>query len=117
MLAKPLLNHILVDEALTRGLGDAEARVLVEWLVDQAEELACNSGSPNDAEHHVRRLCLRARAISRFVGLWSNANSRGAATQLMATERFTWPMPEQNDEACEIMHRILVWEADQARAA
>jgi hypothetical protein len=27
MLAKPLLTHILDDEALTRGLGDPEARV------------------------------------------------------------------------------------------
>ena len=28
-----LLSRILDDEALTRGLGDAEARLLVEWLV------------------------------------------------------------------------------------
>ena len=39
MVADPLLHHILSDERLTRGLGDEEARVLIEWLVEQAEEL------------------------------------------------------------------------------
>ena len=39
MVADPLLHHILSDERLTNGMGDEEARVLVEWLVEQAEEL------------------------------------------------------------------------------
>src|SRR5438132_8189550 len=45
MQANPLLHHILDDDALTRCLGDAEARVLVEWLVEQAELLGENSSS------------------------------------------------------------------------
>src|SRR4051794_596504 len=40
MRANPWVDHVLADEALTRGLGDEEARVLVEWLVDKAEDLA-----------------------------------------------------------------------------
>jgi len=39
MVAKELLSPILQDDSLTRGLGDAEARVLVEWLVDRSEEI------------------------------------------------------------------------------
>ena len=35
MLAKPLINIILSNDALTRGLADPEARMLVEWVVDQ----------------------------------------------------------------------------------
>src|SRR5206468_447579 len=32
MLTKPFLKEVLDNDALTRGLGDPEARVLVEWL-------------------------------------------------------------------------------------
>ncbi|MBV9124983.1 MAG: hypothetical protein JO112_16640, partial [Planctomycetes bacterium] len=39
-LSKPFWSPILQDDALTRGLGDPEARVLVEWLVEQVERLA-----------------------------------------------------------------------------
>ena len=30
----PLLRHALRDEALTRGLGDIEGRMLAEWVAD-----------------------------------------------------------------------------------
>src|SRR5690349_2346644 len=60
MLAKPLLSDILTDEGLTRGLGDPEARVLVEWLVDQAEGLA---DQPGETAARIRGLCRRGRAI------------------------------------------------------
>ena len=39
MPVSPLLSHVLDDEALTRGLRDAEARVLIEWLVEEVERL------------------------------------------------------------------------------
>jgi hypothetical protein len=111
MLSKPVLSNILKNDALTRGLGDAEARILVEWLVDQAEKAA--GASPNQAavETHVEKLCRRGRAIGRFVGLWCHNQARGAAGQLAAAERFTWPLPPAKGDPCEIMHAILTWEA------
>ena len=42
----------------------------------------------------LRRLCRRARAIGRFVYLWSLQRLRGAAGQLAVAERFYWPLPE-----------------------
>jgi hypothetical protein len=69
MQAKVLLHHILVDDALTRGLGDPEARILVEWLVERAESLAEES-SESTACATIARLCRRGRAIGRFVSLW-----------------------------------------------
>ena len=117
MLAKPLLSHILNNDALTRGLADPEARVLVEWLVDQAERAA----SPGKGEEAVRadvvRLCRRGRAISRFVGLWCHEGERGAAVQLAATERFGWPLPARPTDPYVLMQRILAWEARQLAAA
>jgi hypothetical protein len=119
MLAKRLLSHILDNEALTRGLGDPEARLLVEWLVERAENLAAvqdnqgGDGGPGDAAvvAQVERLCRRARAVGRFVALWCTRGGRGAAVQLAATERFYWPLPTSAVDPCELMQTILDWEA------
>ena len=110
MQSKPLLRHVLQDEGLTRGLGDAEARVVIEWLVDWAEILAEDAESEEDAWAGIRLLCRRARGIARFVSLWFQAQSRAAAIQLAATERFSWPFPKKDEEPIELIVRLLVWE-------
>ncbi len=110
MLAKTLCGRIAGDEALTRGLGDVEARLLVEWLVDQAEFLS-NVVAPDSLDGRVAVLCRRARGIVRFVRLWCDEDSRGAAYQFAASERFQWPLPIRPMEPCELMQRILTWEA------
>jgi len=111
----PLLAYILDDDALTRNLGDAEARVLVEWLVEQAERLAETMGGAA-AEREVRRLCRRARAFAHFVHLWCGRRLRGAAGQLAVAERFQWPLPEGDLDACELMQEILFWESQEIQA-
>jgi hypothetical protein len=108
MSLPPLLRLILDNEHLTRGLGDAEARVLVEWLVHRAEERHAQAGAA--AEREIAGLCLRARAIARFVWLWCYGNSPAAAFQLAATERFHWPLPSQPADPYELMTDILFWE-------
>ncbi len=112
MVANPLLNHILSDERLTRGLGDAEARVLIEWLVEQAEELM-RTDRAAEADRAVRWLCLRGRAVARFVRLWCLDRARGAAGQLAAAERFAWPLPDADADPCELMQAIVTCESDQ----
>lgn len=107
---EPLLRHVLRDDALTRGLGDIEARMLVEWVADWTELLAEGARTDDDAWSCVRRLCRRGRAISRFVQLWSEPQSRGAASQLAAAERFAWPLPAAAVDAGDLMHHILSWE-------
>jgi hypothetical protein len=111
MLVTPLLGPILRDDALTRGLGDPEARVLVEWLVEQAERLAEVGTAEGTVSLEVKRLCRRGRAIGRFVSLWCHARERGAAGQLAAAERFTWPLPTRAVDPCELMQEILTAEA------
>ncbi len=114
MLSRPLLNQIVRDEGLVRGLGDPEARALVEWLVDRAEERADAGGESAEV---VRYLCRRGRAIGRFVLLWCHAGSRGAAAQLAASERFTWPLPAAAMDPCVLMQNILAWEDHEWRRA
>ena len=110
MPCDPLLRHVLRDEALTRGLGDIEARMLVEWVTDWTELLADAARTDEDAWSCVRRLCRRGRAIGRFVQLWSEPHSRAAATQLAAAERFSWPLPAAEVDPADLMHHILTWE-------
>lgn len=107
-----LVREIVRDESLTRGLGDEEARMLVEWVVDWAELLADASRTEDDARELVKRLRRRGRAIGRFVHLWcdNEANDRRGATQLAASERFAWPLPEGRVEPPDLMQHILTWE-------
>jgi len=109
MLARPLLMRILADEALTRDLGDPEARVLVEWLVERAERLG-EEVTNGEVEKAVSALCRRGRAIARFVSLWGSASGRRGALQLAACERFAWPLPTGPVDSCELMQRIVAWE-------
>ena len=110
MVAKSILNPILHEEALTRGLGDPEARILIEWLVDYAEGVVAEDIPDVAAEEMVHNLCRRARSISRFVHLWCHQNARGAACQLAATERFTCTLPIAPVDPCELMQNILSFE-------
>jgi hypothetical protein len=112
MLPKALLNPILADDSLTRGLGDAEARVLVEWLVERIESCHAEGASEDRTREQVTFWCRRTRAIGRFVTLWCYRNDHGAACQLAATERFPWPFPATDADPCDVMIDILAWEHD-----
>lgn len=107
-----LIRGIARDESLTRGLGDVEGRMLVEWVVDWAELLSDAARTDDDANRLVQRLTRRGKAISRFVQLWCLPKHRPAATQLAATERFTWPLPAGKRIAPpDLMEHILNWES------
>ena len=78
MQSTPLVRHILRDEAVTRGLGDVEARMVVEWLADR--------GRTNRAVGSERspRLGTGTRCLSAGQGNWvflpalgGPGNSRG----------------------------------------
>ena len=113
MLARSALTPILDDEALTRHLGDAEARVLVEWLVDQAEHLSENVRA-EQARTEVVRLCRRGRTMARFVRLWCLEALPGAAAQLAAAERLDWPLPGGPVDPCRLMQHLVACENRRA---
>jgi hypothetical protein len=109
MLSTPLVRHILRDEAATRGLGDVEARMLVEWMADRAEQIALVAPSEATAWDEVRAVCRRARVIGSFVRLWAVPASRGSAVQLVAAERLHWPLPAGDIDPGELMEGLLAW--------
>jgi hypothetical protein len=117
MLAKPLLAPILNNDALTRGLADPEAKVLIEWLVSQAESLEGQEKSESWAQAQIERLCRRARAIGRFVSLWCHEGQPGAAGQLAVAEGFCWPLPIPRVDPVEVMQSIVFWETQDCQAA
>ena len=110
MLLKSLLDIILRDEHLTHRLEDAEARMLIDWLVGRAEAEHARQPSEARVRREITRLCRRARAIARFVTLWCHDRQPGSALQLAATERFAWPLPVNHGDACDLLHDILTWE-------
>ena len=114
MSFRSLLIPILDDDHVTRGLDDGEARMLIEWLVEQAEVRYAKERNKQRVEAEVRSLCRRARGIARFVALWCHARSPGAALQLAATERFGWPLPTTELDACDLLNDILAWESVRA---
>ena len=107
---EPILRHVLRDEAITRGLGDEEARMLVEWVADWTELLADAARSDEEAWRLAAKVCRRARAIARFVGLWARPRGRGSAIQLAAGERLHWPLPTADVDPPDLMRHILDWE-------
>jgi hypothetical protein len=115
MPVEPLLRQVLQSEALTRGLEDPEARVLVEWLADRVEYLATETPTDVIPPRSVDQLIHKARAIARFVSLWCQGE-RGSAVQLAAVERFSWPLPTKAVDPCELMKAILAREPAQRAA-
>jgi len=109
MHSTPLVRHILRDEAVTRGLGDVEARMIVEWLAAQAEQIALTAINEVSAWDRVRSVCRRARVIACFCRLWAVPATRGSAIQLVASERLHWPLPHGDVDADELMEGILSW--------
>lgn len=109
MQSTPLVRYILRDEAVTRGLGDVEAQMIVEWLAHRAEQIAFTAAGEANAWDQVRRICRRARTIAGFVRLWSTPDMRGAALQLAGAERLHWPLPSGNIDPGELMEGILEW--------
>ena len=113
MSLRSLLTLITHNEHLTRGLDDAEARVLIEWLVERTEKHFVAEPCEEVVHQALLASCRRARAIARFVALWCQQELFAAALQLAATERFDWPLPIQSMDACDLMHAILRWESQQ----
>jgi hypothetical protein len=106
---------MLQSEALTRGLEDPEARILVEWLADRVEGMTDGASTEAAVPRSLNLLTQKARAIARFVSLWCQGE-RGSAAQLAAVERFTWPLPTKAVDPCELMKAILAREPLQRAA-
>jgi hypothetical protein len=107
MLDRAFLRPILDDDSLTRGLGDEEARLMVDWLVERAENLAGSSLADSVRHMRLTALCRRAKSVGRFVWLWCYESDRGAAVQLAGTEASYWPLPSGPEDAPELMTRLL----------
>jgi len=117
MLDRVFLRPILDDESLTRGLGDEEARLLVDWLVERAENLAASSLSETGRRERLAAVCRRARAVVRFIRLWCYEGEFGAAMQLAGAEGPAWNLPAGPEEPPDLMARLLTVEGRRAALA
>jgi hypothetical protein len=107
MAVERFVSRILQDEGLTSGLTDPEARLLVEYLVEQAEQLA-EQPDQDRGWRQLQALCRWARGVRRFVELWCHRNAQGPAAQLAGAERYPWPLPTSEDtDPFDVMDGIL----------
>jgi hypothetical protein len=114
----PLLGQILGDETLTAGLTDPEARILVEWLVERVERLSAEAETEDRVREQFRRLCQRARLVRQFVVLWCHRQDAGAAAQLAACVRASWPLPSAaGGDPCDVMTAVLASESEERSSA
>ena len=106
-------RQLLADDSLTdslkRRLGDVEARLLVDWVVERIEQLSDGNISASLCETAISRLMRKARTIGRFVHLWGEADHH-VALQLAAVERARWPFPRSPREPVALLRQILRWE-------
>lgn len=107
MLDRAFLRPILDDDSLTRGLGDEESRLLVDWLVERAENLAASSLAVTVRQDRLLAICRRAKSVGRFVRLWCYDREPSSAMQLAGTESMHWPLPNGPEDALELMSRLL----------
>lgn len=105
------LAPILRDEAMTRDLGDEEARILIDWLIDWAEVFHRDA---HQGPARIQKLWRRGRALARFVALWTG-DRHGAALQLAAAERFDGPLPNGPVDAVILMQRLVQTESRHLR--
>jgi hypothetical protein len=107
MLDRAFLRPILNDESLTRGLGDEEARVLIEWLADRAEAIALAAGTREENLSRLTQLCKQARVVARFVRLWCHEGECGAAVQLAGATNAEWGLPRGEEDPVDLLARLL----------
>ncbi|GIW78208.1 MAG: hypothetical protein KatS3mg105_0015 [Gemmatales bacterium] len=104
MDAELLVNRVLDDERLTEGLDEEEAQRLVNWLVQEAENIAAECKSQEEGWKRLDARCRQARAVSRLVELWCYQRDKDAAARLASKERLPWPLP---NDPCEALSRLL----------
>lgn len=108
MLARPFLDPILCDDRLTDPLGDSEASLLIEFLVEEAERL---EGRRVDVvQSQIAHLCRRGRVMARVVRLWCHDRDRPGAIQLAATEGFAEALPSRPVDGTRLMERLIARE-------
>lgn len=110
--AKRLVDRVLDDEGLTDGLGDDEARVLVDWLVLQVEAAAASQSEEN-ASAACDDLRRRARVIRRIaLDLCESGDIESAKARKPQWADRVDRLPTSDPVA--IIRQLLAWEQENA---
>jgi hypothetical protein len=114
MLPRARINRILYDDRLTRSLGDEEARALIDWLADAADQIP---PEPEDeALAGVEALYLRGRVLARLCRLLCHERQPGAAAQLAACEGLALALPPEEADPYQVMRMLVIHEASRRAA-
>jgi hypothetical protein len=107
-----LVGRILEDEGLRGDLADDVAQPLIDWLVQQAENVISQSKSQAAARKQIDALCERGRLIAQFVS--QVKPDPAAAAALAKAEHLPWPVtPEETADEAKLMWRVLEEEGNK----
>ncbi len=103
MSAESLVERILEDEGLTSDLDEAEATVLINWLVKRAEAVC--AADPKTAETEVGNLRRFGRSVSRVVATWRDEGASEAGEKARKA-KLPWP-PKNAATAGDVLNWLL----------
>ena len=92
MDAELAVNQILDDEGLTSDLDEAEATVLVKWLVNDVHKIAKDAKSDEAGWKLINAQRQLARKIARSVALFRDEGNI-QASQYATQQQLPWPVP------------------------
>ena len=106
-LTPAIVRLITAPEALGVGVEDSVARILVEWLESECQQLP--EASEGELLLRMKDLQIHARGILRFCQLWNAPATRPGAIQLWATQRWGFRLPKGQASLWELLAGATCW--------
>jgi hypothetical protein len=116
MDAKPFLEHLSDDEAISGGIADAEAKLLLNWLRTSVKKAVSGLKDEKAAWDAVAMLKERARSISKVVSALCYDDEPAEAQKHWTLLGYKQPLSAAPaTDAVAAVKQLVAWE-DASRA-
>lgn len=113
MDATPFIDRILDDEGITGGLKDAEAKVLVDWLIASLKQRIRAVSDESKAEEISRTLRRRARRIAKITELLCEQHDTHSASEIWKESGSKHSLDElELRDPTGVVKRLIQWETE-----
>ncbi len=112
-LTPALVRLITSPDALGLGVEDCVARILVEWLESECQQLP--EASEEETLFRMKELQMHARGILRFCQMWNEPTTRPGAIQLWATQRWGFRLPKGPASLWDLLGKATCWRPSRSK--
>ena len=107
-------ESILENEALTADLDDEAAKVLLDWGVARAQQIAADTAAMNDvaAEEAMYQSMRTLRKMLRAINKWANAPEENGLQKIIEQARVTYGseyIAPDPDQGAQFMDQVDQW--------